>query len=475
MKMKRVLAKDTRTALAMIKESLGDDAVILSNTKIAGEVEIVAAIDYDEKRVTAQSGSAFSDRLGANLDRSKSQRNWYKRPDASDNVGSELYQTKTFKRPVAPSNVGSELYQDNTFKRSIQPATSHQAPANDNMERMEKELGLLRLLVEQQMSKSPSQTNSFISAAAIKVAQRLERMGFEKRFIDPLLAQLPHCDDPDQLWGHTQQWLQDNLTTGSEGAVYDAGIYALVGPTGVGKTTVIGKLGAQLAMKHGKHKVALISMDQQRIGARDQLRVFGTMLGIDVHHVAGFTELTTTLNQMAHKDYILVDTSGGNPFDPHMQNLVDGLLKVPHQINVYLTLAANSQSHSLNYLMKHYSGQVKGVVATKLDECLPLGGLLAALIESKQPLAMITDGQRIPLDLGYPSAAQLVAHAVEAELAEEHGCIDALSKLLHATPGKPLGPRDTVQKESMPSSNSRFGSLQDTPLSAMGLASYRSH
>jgi hypothetical protein len=125
--------------------------------------------------------------------------------------------------------------------------------------------------------------------------------------------------------------------------------------------------------------------------------------------------------------------------------------------------------------MKHYLGQVKGVIATKLDECLPLGGLLAALIESKQPLAMITDGQRIPLDLGYPSSQQLVAHAVETELAEEHGSIEALSKLLHATPGKPLGSRDRIQKQATPTASLKYVSLQDTPLAAMGLASYRSH
>ena len=454
MKMKRVLAKDTRTALAMIKQSLGDDAVILSNTKIAGQVEIVAAIDYDEKRVAAQHSSAFSDRLSANLSRIKSQSN---QPS----------------RPVAPLNMASQIAPSSAVNRPQQPLTMSQAPNSDHMVRMEKELGLLRLLVEQQMSQSASQSSSFISAAAIKVCQRLERMGFEKHMIDPLLAQLPACDDADQLWSHAQQWLEDNLTTSSEDVVQEGGIYALVGPTGVGKTTAIGKLGAQLAMKHGKHKVALISMDQQRIGARDQLRVFGTMLGIDVHHVSGFTQLTTALNQMTHKDYILVDTAGGNPFDPHIQNLVDGLLAVPHQINIYLTLAANSQSHSLRYLMKHYLDQVKGVVATKLDECLPLGGLLAALIESKQPLAMITDGQRIPLDLGYPSAQQLVAHAVEAELAEEHGSIETLSQLLHATPGKPLGSRPPQNTQS--TNSSKFGSLQDTPLAAMGLASYRSH
>ena len=469
MKLKRVLAKDTRTALAMIKASLGNDAVILSNNKIAGEVEIVAAIDYDDNREKAKakpkSSTIFSDRLSASLNLIK--------PDENN-----------AKRPIEPSIKTPESRQFNDFGSSEKQAatngqanTNDQTPANDNMVRMEKELGLLRLLLEQQMkqSQTKSQANTFISAAALKVAQKLELMGFEKRLIDTVLSQLPAYDDADQLWDNTQQWLQDKLTTSPQGIVHKAGVYALVGPTGVGKTTAIGKLGAQLAMKHGKHKVALISMDQQRIGARDQLRVFGTMLGIDVHHVAGFTELTATLNQMAHKDYVLVDTSGGNPFDSHIQNLVDGLLGVPHQISIYLTLAANSQSHSLHYLMKHYLGQVKGVVATKLDECLPLGGLLSALIEPKQLLVMITDGQRIPLDLSYPSSQQLVAKALEAQLTEESGSIVALPNLLHSSPEKPLGPSYKSSKQYITSQNLKAGSLQGTPVAAMGLSSYRSH
>ena len=469
MKLKRVLAKDTRTALAMIKASLGNDAVILSNNKIAGEVEIVAAIDYDDNREKAKakpkSSTIFSDRLSASLNLIK--------PDENN-----------AKRPIEPSIKTPESRQFNDFGSSEKQAatngqanTNDQTPANDNMVRMEKELGLLRLLLEQQMkqSQTKSQANTFISAAALKVAQKLELMGFEKRLIDTVLSQLPAYDDADQLWDNTQQWLQDKLTTSPQGIVHKAGVYALVGPTGVGKTTAIGKLGAQLAMKHGKHKVALISMDQQRIGARDQLRVFGTMLGIDVHHVAGFTELTATLNQMAHKDYVLVDTSGGNPFDSHIQNLVDGLLGVPHQISIYLTLAANSQSHSLHYLMKHYLGQVKGVVATKLDECLPLGGLLSALIESQQPLVMITDGQRIPLDLSYPSAQQLVKKALKAQLTEESSSIVALSNLLHSAPDKPLESTYKSSKQYITSQNSKAGSLQVTPVAAMGLSSYRSH
>ena len=181
MKLKRVLAKDTRTALAMIKASLGDDAVILSNNKIAGEVEIVAAIDFDENREKAKakakakanskSGPIFSDRLSASLNLIKADEN-------------------RANRPIVPSNATSQAHQFNDLGSSrkqaatIGPAnTTDLTLANDNMARMEKELTLLRLLVEQQMkqSQSNSQVNTFISAAALKVARKLELMGFEKR------------------------------------------------------------------------------------------------------------------------------------------------------------------------------------------------------------------------------------------------------------------------------------------------------
>ena len=456
MKMKRVLAKDTRTALAMIKESLGEDAIIFSNTKIAGEVEIVAAIDDDSNHSTANNKSVFSDQLGANLDLIK-------------------LQEKQYQHAIPPAHISSKMDPPSVMESQSTKVSSNQLESSDNIVKMEKELGLLRLLIEQQVTNSPMQTKTFISGAAIKVAQRLERMGFEQPLIDPLLAQLPACDDPSQLWGYAQQWLQDNLTARSEECVPGVGIYALVGPTGVGKTTTIGKLGAQLAMKHGKHKVALVSMDQQRIGAKDQLRIFGAMLGIEVHHVADFDELTACLSDMSHKDYILLDTSGENPFDRTMEHLVKGLIGVPHSINVYLTLAANSQSHSLRYLMKHYVGKVKGVVATKLDECLPLGGLLAALIESKQPLMMISNGQRIPLDLGYPNPKQLVAHAMEAELLEEHGSIEALSKLLHTSKKVPSRHRQKAPKAVIPITESGVCTLQDDYLRSLELASYRRH
>ena len=455
MKMKRVLAKDTRTALAMIKESLGEDAVILSTNKVGKEIEVVAALDEEERRATAPGQSEFANRLAANLDRLKAHR-----------TAPTSTQTASFAE-VRADRRDAASYADLAAHIPAQRQAAS-TPANDAaMQRMEQELGLLRLLVEKQMSETSKQTDQFLSAAALKVAQRLERMGIEQKLIDQILPQLSRHDDADSLWLEAQVWLQQHLHTSTQGVVQKPGIYALVGPTGVGKTTAIGKLGAQLAMKHGKHKVALISMDQQRIGARDQLRVFGAMLGIEVYHVAGHSELLQHLHQLDHKDYVLIDTSGGNPFDGHIQKLVDGFKQMPQNINVYLTLAANSQTHALRHMMKHYHGQVAGVVATKLDETLPLGGLLSALIESQQKLVMITDGQRIPLDLGYPSAEQIIAHAVAAEIAEEEGGIEALSAMLHATPGKP-------QQASVTSPKAMTG-LQGTPLQAMALQTHRSH
>ena len=456
MKMKRVLAKDTRTALAMIKESLGEDAVILSTNKVGKEVEVVAALDYEERRASAPGQSDFANRLAANLDKLK-----VNRSNTAPQTAATAY---------APPEQSPERRFGSVASAQATPCASQPAQSGSQMQRMEKELGLLRLLVEQQMSQSSKQSEAFVSAAALKVAQRLERMGFEQKLIDQILPQLSRHDDADMLWHEAQTWLQQHIHTSDQGVVQKRGVYALVGPTGVGKTTAIGKLGAQLAMKHGKHKVALISMDQQRIGARDQLRVFGAMLGIEVYHVSGMSDLQAHLAQLAHKDYVLVDTAGGNPFDGHIQNLVDGLKGLPQQINVYLTLAANSQTHALRHMMRHYQGQVAGVVATKLDETLPLGGLLSALIESQQCLVMITDGQRIPLDLGYPTAEQIVSHAVAAEIAEEEGGIEALSALLHATPGKPAH-QQGLRREV----RSGIKGLQSTPLEAMGYQTHRSH
>ena len=452
MKMKRVLAKDTRSALAVIKESLGKNAVILSTNKVGKEVEVVAALDYEEPRARAPHQSDFANRLAANLDKLKVNRN-----NTEPHITAKAYvpRQEPKEQRFTASQSGPEK------------PTQTGAPAAQ-MQRMENELGLLRLLVEQQMSETSQRSEAFTSAAALKAVQRMQRMGLEPTLIDQILPQLVRHDDADKLWQEAQTWLQKHIHTSTEGVVKKRGIYALVGPTGVGKTTAIGKLGAQLAMKHGKHKVALISMDQQRIGARDQLRVFGTMLGIEVYHVSGLSDLQAHLVQLAHKDYIFVDTAGGNPFDDQMQNLVDSLQELPHKINVYLTLAANSQSHALRYMMRHYQNQVAGVVATKLDETLPLGGLLSALIESQQRLVMITDGQRIPLDLGYPSAEQIVSHAVATEIAEEEGGIETLSALLNATPGKP-------KQECRREAGDGLSGLQGTAFEVMGHQTHRSH
>jgi len=449
MKMKRVLAKDIRSALAVIKESLGENAVILSTNKVGKEVEVVAALDYEEPPTRAPGQSDFANRLAANLDKLKVNRN-----NTKPHITAKAYVPR--EEPKERRFIASQP--------KAEKATQTGAPAAQ-MQRMENELGLLRLLLEQQMSETSQRSEVFTSAAALKVVQRLQRMGLEQTLIDQMLPQLTRHDDVDKLWQEAQTWLQEHIHTATEGVVKKRGIYALVGPTGVGKTTAIGKLGAQLAMKHGKHKVALISMDQQRIGARDQLRVFGAMLGIEVYHVSGLSDLQAHLVQLAHKDYIFVDTAGDNPFDDHMQNLVDSLQGLPQEINVYLTLAANSQTHALRYMMRRYQGQVAGVVATKLDETLPFGGLLSALIESQQRLVMITDGQRIPLDLGYPSAEQIVSDAVAAEITEEAAGFETLSPLLHATPDKP---KQEYRRDV------RAG-LQGTALESMGYQTHRSH
>ena len=166
---------------------------------------MVAALDYEERRASTPGQSDFANRLAANLDKLKVNRS-NTRPQAATAayVPREEPQERRFMSPALAQEAAS--YKAPT--PAVQPSQSGQ-----QMQRMEKELGLLRLLVEQQMSQSSTQSQAFVSAAALKVVQRLERMGLEQKLINQILPQLSHHDDADRLWQEAQTWLQQHIHT----------------------------------------------------------------------------------------------------------------------------------------------------------------------------------------------------------------------------------------------------------------------
>ncbi len=192
------------------------------------------------------------------------------------------------------------------------------------------------------------------------------------------------------------------------------GVVALVGPTGVGKTTTVAKLAARYALRHGYDQVALVTTDSYRIAAHEQLRTYARILGIPVRVANDENELRTTLDNLADRSLVLIDTAGMSQRDRRLAEQFRTLVAGAPAVQTYAVLAANTQAATLDEVVGAFQGaELDGCVLTKLDECTSLGGILSTIMERHLPLAFFSDGQRVPEDI-YPATPELIAERVEA-------------------------------------------------------------
>jgi flagellar biosynthesis protein FlhF len=221
--------------------------------------------------------------------------------------------------------------------------------------------------------------------------------------------------------------LMRHLAAVDHGEVMSGGVYAVVGPTGVGKTTTIAKLAARWAVRHGAKSVALVSLDHYRIGARDQLATFARILGVPMHVAGSAGELGGVLEGLSARRLVLVDTAGMSPHDKRLTEQFATLVGTGRRIRTLLALAANSESSALDEVMRSYAPvRPEALVLTKIDEAASLGGALSVAIRHALPLAWLSDGQCIPDDV-HPAAQKLAWLIKKAiELASGSSAIDAV-------------------------------------------------
>ena len=187
-------------------------------------------------------------------------------------------------------------------------------------------------------------------------------------------------------------------------------LLALVGPTGVGKTTTTAKLAARCVLRHGASKVALITTDGYRIGAHEQLRIYGRILGVSVHLVKDADDLQQTLYDLRHKHMVLVDTMGMSQRD----RMVGEQVAMFGNSNVkrLLLLSATSRGDTLDDVVRAYSGaDLAGCILSKIDEATSLASSLDVIIRHGLRLHYVSNGQRVPEDLHLPNRAYLLHRA----------------------------------------------------------------
>lgn len=355
MKLKRFIAADTRGAMQQIKATFGPDAVILSSHTVAEGVEVVAAIDFDASILSANAAVSTAE---------------------------------------PPSQV--ERYSTPT-------------PLED----MRQEIQTLRGMLEAQLRGTVGNNEPLHTV----LLQKLLYLGVSHHTAAKWVRTVSPNLNQQRAWQHILDRVTELLPIRDTRRIEEGGIYAFVGPTGVGKTTSLAKIAARFTLRFGADKLGLITMDTYRIAAQEQLVLYGKILGVKVCVAQDEVSLTRVLRQLSDKKLILIDTAGMNPADERVAQQIQMLSANMQSISKVLVLPATSHYQVLIDAIKRYqANQVDQCILTKLDESLAVGGAISAVIESGIGVSYLTHGQRVPEDIKMATRHQLVELFAQQEL-----------------------------------------------------------
>jgi len=398
MNVRKFIAATARDALHKVKELLGPDAIILSNRAIPGGVEImaVAAGDMDMILPTpAREEPRLSDDYTVRLSSPASPAQSI--PRATPSV------------PLPPLTPRPAPQFDRTPVQT-QAATKPQAEIVPS-EVME-EIRSLRKMFEQHIAGVAWGEGARTEPVKTDLLRQMLDAGFSPKLSRELLAELPRDLNAKQALA----WVSNRadrsfLTINAESDIVDrGGVYALVGPTGVGKTTTTAKLAARCVLRHGASKVALITTDGYRIGAHEQLRIYGRILGVSVHLVKDAEDLQQTLFDLQHKHMVLVDTMGMSQRDRMVEEQV-AMFENSH-VKRLLLLSATGRGDTLDDVVRAYNGaDLDGCILSKVDEAASLASALDVIMRNGLRLHYVSNGQRVPEDLHLPNRAYLLHRA----------------------------------------------------------------
>jgi len=284
----------------------------------------------------------------------------------------------------------------------------------------EPQLAQLMQMVQDSQLQSAAERNPLEQPAILELLARelrAEELGSEG--VELLMEQVrPAAEDGAEL-----EELRGLLAEALAGLVKCAGslrmkksgprILAIVGPTGVGKTTTIAKLAAMHALNRGA-SVAMITTDNFRVGAIEQLKTYAKIMDIPLEVAATSQELAKTLARHADKDLILIDTAGRSPKDVERLAELKGYLECHPGIETYLCMSATTRARELDEIIATFGVlPITRFLFTKLDESESYGCIVNTHLKHKLPLSYFTTGQKVPEDIEVASARKLAALVVK--------------------------------------------------------------
>lgn len=362
MKLKRFVAPDTRTAMQQIKAAFGPDAVILSSSRVDGGVELVAAVDFDETVLSAHTVIATAE-------------------------------------PARPAQIqdGAQV-----------------SPLDD----MRQEIQTLRGMLEAQLRGSAGQGEPLHNV----LTQKLLYLGVSQLTASSLVSRVSPGLNQQKGWQQVLDDFSSCLPIHDARRIEEGGIFAFVGPTGVGKTTTMAKIAARFVLRYGAEKLGLVTMDTYRIAAEEQLVLYGKILGAQVCVAHDEVSLSRVIRQLGDKKLVLIDTAGMNPADERVAKQMALLSTQLHSISTVLVLPATSHYQVvIDAIQRYQAGRgVEQCIITKLDESLALGGILSAVAETGLGVSYLTHGQRVPEDIKMATRHQLIEQLAQQEQIMQH-------------------------------------------------------
>jgi len=398
MNVRKFYAGSTREALRLVRDALGADAIILSNRQVAGGIEIMAVADMD---VASLTGGAAVTIAPASPPREPVQQP--ARPVVA--AQPEIQQPEVPRtEPVEPVQVA-------------RPAAVVQDVAVEGLtHEIIREIKFLRSMLEGQLAGFAWGEMERRDPVKLELMRHMLTVGFSPALGRQLLDKMPVGSDVEKGHRWLKAALMHNLRAVKSGddIIERGGAYACVGPTGVGKTTTVAKLAARCTLRHGTASLALLTTDSYRIGAHEQLRIYGKILGVPVYAVKDEADLRMTLSDLQNKHLILIDTVGMSQRDRRLAEQVALLSGAGQRVRRLLLLGANSQGPTLEDVVRAYlAAGVDGCILTKIDEAVSIGGVLDVVLRHKLLLHYVTNGQRVPEDLHAANPAYLVDRALK--------------------------------------------------------------
>ncbi len=441
MKIKRFHGRTMRDALQQVREEQGPDSVILSKQRLGDGIEVIAAVDYDEA-LLHQSNQVLGSRaesaaVANNAAPTASVPKEAAEPDkaAAGAVGS--FFARVYSDTAAAADAAQDSDEEATLNEvadeaATEPGTELEAEADASasfksifdttstiatlpepgvvapntplLEEIARQLEALQQTVSNQFNELHWEDLQRREPHLAEVIERLNDLELAAPLVQDIVRALAQIEQGQssakKAWRNAIGVLAKRIPVAAQDVCEEGGIFAVVGPTGSGKTTSIAKLAARFALENDPQMLALVTTDSFRIGAQEHLLRFGKILGVPVQVASTPEILRATLDQLADRKLILIDTAGFNPNDEAMLENLEALTRHSPTIQTLLALPANLQSAALRQAVQTFDRLgLDGAIATKVDEATSLGGLLSTVIAADLSVCYVADGQRVPEDL----------------------------------------------------------------------------